>query len=101
MGALLPEGRGHEPFLLLLLLGFPLACLAVLNLVALLGVVAIGGTLRVIRNVASILGIAGRKVDDPWRDAVGDAHPLFGVECGAISGQRLPAGPQTLGAAEG
>jgi hypothetical protein len=66
--------------LLLLLLALPFACLAVLSLVALLGVVAIGGTLRVIGMVTSVLGIAGRKVDDPWRNAVGDAHPLDYVE---------------------
>jgi hypothetical protein len=66
--------------LLLLLLALPFACLAVLSLVALLAVVAIGGTLRVIGMVTSVLGIAGRKVDDPWRDAVGDAHPLDCVE---------------------
>jgi hypothetical protein len=53
--------------LLLLLLVLPFACLAVLSFVALLGVVAIGGTLRVIGMVTSALGIAGRKVDDPWR----------------------------------
>ena len=50
--------------LLLLLLALPFACLAVLSLVALLGVVAIGGTLRVIGVVTSVLGLAGRKVDD-------------------------------------
>ncbi len=61
-------------------LALPFACLAVLSLVALLGVVAIGGTLRVIGMVTSVLGIAGRKVDDPWRDAVGDTHPLDCVE---------------------
>ena len=66
--------------LLLFLLALPFACLAVLSLVALLGVVAIGGTLRVIGMVTSVLGIAGRKFDDPWRDAVGDAHPLDCVE---------------------
>jgi hypothetical protein len=66
--------------LLLLLLVLPFACLAVLSFVALLGVVAIGGTLRVIGMVTSALGIAGRKVDDPWRGAVGDAHPLDYVE---------------------
>ena len=66
--------------LLLLLLALPFACLAVLSLVALLGVVAIGGTLRMIGMVTSLLGLAGRKVDDPWRDAVGDAHPLDYVE---------------------
>ena len=48
--------------LLLLLLALPFACLAVLSLVALLGVVAIGGTLRVIGMVTSVLGIAGGKL---------------------------------------
>ena len=40
----------------------------------------IGGTLRMIGMVTSVLGLAGRKVDDPWRGAVGDAHPLDYVE---------------------
>ena len=79
--------------LLLLLLVLPFACLAVLSLVALLGVVAIGGTLRVIGMVTSVLGIAGRKVDDPWRDAVGDAHPLDCVEGRAIADNGCPRGP--------
>ena len=48
--------------LLLFLLALPFACLAVLSLVALLGVVAIGGTLRVIGMVTSVLGIAGRNL---------------------------------------
>ena len=43
--------------LLLLLLALPFACLAVLSLVALLGVVAIGGTLRMIGMVTSVLGL--------------------------------------------
>jgi hypothetical protein len=30
--------------------------------------------------VTSVLGLAGRKDNDPWRDAVGDAHPLDYVE---------------------
>ena len=66
--------------LLLLLLALPFACLAVLSLVAFLGVAAIGGTLSVIGVVTSVLGLAGRKDNDPWRDAVGDAHPLDYVE---------------------
>jgi hypothetical protein len=66
--------------LLLLLLVLPFACLAVLSFVAFLGVAAIGGALSVIGMVTSALGIAGRKVRDPWRDAVGDAHPLDYVE---------------------
>jgi hypothetical protein len=66
--------------LLLLLLALLFACLAVLSFVALLGVVAIGGTLRVIGMVTSVLGLTVRKVDDPWRGVVGDAHPLDYVE---------------------
>ena len=58
---------------------FALKCLHT-RLVALLGVVAIGGTLRMIGIVRSVLGLAGRKVDDPWRGAVGDAHSLDYVE---------------------
>ena len=72
-------GRGHEPAPVIPACA-SIACLAVLSFVALLGVVAIGGTLRVIGMVTSVLGIAGRKVDDPWRNAVGDAHPLDCVE---------------------
>ena len=66
--------------LLLLLLALPFACLAVLSFVAFLGVAAIGGALIVIGMFTSALGIAGRKADDPWRAAVGDAHPLDCVE---------------------
>jgi hypothetical protein len=66
--------------LLLLLLVLPFACLAGLSLVALLGVVAIGGTLRVVSMVTSVLGLARRKDNDPWREMVADAHPLDYVE---------------------
>ena len=66
--------------LLLLPLALPFACLALLSFVAFLGVAAIGGALRVIGAVTSVLGIAGQKEDDPWRSAVGDAHPLDYVE---------------------
>jgi hypothetical protein len=62
--------------LLLLPLALTFACLALLSFVAFLGVAAIGGALRVIGAVTSVLGIAGQKEDDPWRSAVGDAHPL-------------------------
>ena len=47
--------------LLLLLLALPFACLAVLSLVALLGVAAIAGALHVIATITSALGIAVRK----------------------------------------
>jgi hypothetical protein len=79
--------------LLLLLLALPFACLAVLSLVALLGVVAIGGTLRMIGMVTSVLGLAGRKVDDPWHGAsvmLTRSTTLRSRD----SGQRLPTGPQ-------
>ena len=66
--------------LLLALLVLPFACLAALSFVAFLGVAAIGGTLSVIGMATSILGFAGRKDNDPWRDTVGDAHPLDHVE---------------------
>ena len=66
--------------LLLLLLALPFACLAVLSLVAFLGVAAIGGTLGVLGMAMSVLGLARRKDNDPWRDVVGDAHPLDYVE---------------------
>ena len=66
--------------LLLLLLALPFACLAVLSIVAFLGVAAIAGTLRVIATITSALGIAVRKDADPWHGAVGDAHPLDYIE---------------------
>ena len=66
--------------LLLLSLALPFACLALLGFVAFLGVAAIGGALSVIGMVTSALGIAGRKDEDPWRGAVGDAHQLDYVE---------------------
>ena len=65
--------------LLLFLLALPFACLAVLSLVAFLGVVAIGGALHVIGTVTSSLVLPGGKLR-PWRGAVGDAHPLDYVE---------------------
>jgi hypothetical protein len=43
-------------------------------------VAAFGGALRVIGAVTSALGIGGQKRDDPWRSAVGHAHPLDYVE---------------------
>ena len=82
--------------LLLLLLALPFACLALLSFVAFLGVAAIGGALSVIGMVTSALGIAGRKDEDPWRGAVGDAHPLDYVEGPTIAGTPdflLTAGP--------
>jgi hypothetical protein len=66
--------------LLLLLLALPFACLAVLSLVAFLGVAAIAGALHVIATITSALGIAVRKDADLWHGAVGDAHPLDYIE---------------------
>jgi hypothetical protein len=56
--------------------------LALLSLVAFLGVVAVAGALRVVWAFKSGLGIAERSsVDgDPWHGMVGDAHPLDYVE---------------------
>jgi hypothetical protein len=34
----------------------------------------------VIRMVIGALGISGRRDEDPWRGAVGDAHPLEYIE---------------------
>jgi hypothetical protein len=66
--------------LLSLLLALPFACLAMLSLVAFLGVAAIAGALSVIGTITSALGIAVRKNADPLHGAVGDAHPLDYVE---------------------
>jgi hypothetical protein len=65
--------------LLLLLLAFPFACLALLSLIAFLGVVVLGGAVYVVGAIKSGLGLAGRGSDggdDPWRGMAGDAHPL-------------------------
>ena len=68
--------------LLLLPLAFPFACLALLSLIAFLGVVVLGGAFYVVRAIKSGLGLAGRGSDggeDPWR-GMGDAHPLDDIE---------------------
>jgi hypothetical protein len=69
--------------LLLLPFAFPLACLALLSLIAFLGVVVLGGAFYVVRAIKSGLGLAGRGSDggeDPWRGMAGDAHPFDYVE---------------------
>jgi hypothetical protein len=69
--------------LLLLPLAFPFACLALLSLIAFLGVVVLGGAFYVVRAIKSGLGLAGRGSDggeDPWRGMAGDAHPLDDIE---------------------
>jgi hypothetical protein len=66
--------------LVLLPLVLPFACLALLSFVAFVGVGAIAGALHVIRMVIAALGISGRRDEDPWRCAVGDAHPLEYIE---------------------
>jgi hypothetical protein len=57
--------------LVLLPLVLPFACLALLSFVAFVGIGAISGALHV---------ISGRRDEDPWRCAVGDAHPLEYIE---------------------
>ena len=74
--------------LLLLLLVLPFACLALLSLVAFLGVAAIAGALHLIGATRSALGIAEQKDADPFNAALGDAHPLDYVEPGD-SGYRI------------
>jgi hypothetical protein len=66
----------------LLPLALPFACLALLSLVAFLGVVAVAGALRVVSTIRRGLGFAGRSSvdDDPWHGMIGDAHPLDYVE---------------------
>ena len=66
--------------LVLLSLVLPFACLALLSFVAFVAVGAIAGALHVIRMVTGVLGISGRRDEDPWRGAVGDAHPLEYIE---------------------
>jgi ABC-type phosphate/phosphonate transport system permease subunit len=66
--------------LVLLPLVLPFACLALLSFVAFVGIGAISGALHVIRTVIAALGISGRRDEDPWRGAVGDAHPLEYIE---------------------
>jgi hypothetical protein len=68
---------------LLLPLAFPFACLALLSLIAFLGVVVLGVAFYVIGAIKSDLGLAGRGSDggeDPWRGMAGDAHPLDYIE---------------------
>jgi hypothetical protein len=63
----------------LLPLAVPFACLALLSLVAFLGVVAIAGALHVVRAIKSGLGQQSSD-GDPRQGMVGDAHPLDYVE---------------------
>lgn len=63
----------------LLPLAVPFTCLALLSLVAFLGVVAIAGALHVVRAIKSGLGRQSSH-GDPWQGMVGDAHPLDYVE---------------------
>jgi hypothetical protein len=65
---------------LLLLLVLPFACLALLSLVAFLGVAAIAGALYLIGVTRSTLGIVEQKDADPFNAPLGDAHPLDYVE---------------------
>jgi len=56
--------------LVLLLLVLPFACLALLSLVAFLGVAAIAGALHLIGVTRSALGIAEQKDADPFNAAM-------------------------------
>ena len=66
--------------LVLLPLVLPFACLALLSFVAFVGIGAISGALHVIRMVISSPGDTEGRDEDPWRCAVGDAHPLEYIE---------------------
>lgn len=77
--------------LVLLLLVLPFACLALLSLVAFLGVAAIAGALHLIGVTRSALGIAEQKDADPFNAALGDAHPLAYVEAGRIADMAFPS----------
>ena len=54
--------------------------LALLSLVAFLGVAAIAGALHLSSTVRSALGIAQKRDAYPFSGAFGDAHPLDYVE---------------------
>jgi|tagenome__1003787_1003787.scaffolds.fasta_scaffold19780427_1 hypothetical protein len=68
-------------------LAFLFGCLALLSLVAFLGVVALAGVLHVLWAIRSALGIAGRgsvdRSQDQWCGLVGEAHPLDYIEAGS------------------
>jgi len=67
--------------LLLLVLAIPVGCLALLSLVAFLGVMALAGALRMVGAIYSGLGLGSADGNqDPWHGMVGDAHPLDYVE---------------------
>jgi hypothetical protein len=64
----------------LLPLAVPFACLALLSLVAFLGVVALAGALHVVGAFKSRLGRRSSVDGDQWHGMVGDAHPLDYIE---------------------
>ena len=66
--------------LLLLLLVLPFTCLALLTLVAFLGVAVIAGALHLSSTVRSALGIAEKRGAYPFSGAFGHAPPLDYVE---------------------
>ena len=70
--------------LLLLVLAIPVGCLALLSLVAFLGVVALAGALRMVGEVdLGLVSADGNQ--DPWHGMVGDTHPLDYVEGAAAA----------------
>ena len=60
--------------LLLLPFAVPFGCLALLSLIAFVGVLAIADAIRAVGTIKLALGIAGRS-RDPWNGMMGDAHP--------------------------
>ena len=72
--------------LLLLVLAIPVGCLALLSLVAFLGVMALAGALRMVGAIYSGLGLGSADGNqDPWHGMVGDAHSLDDVEGAAAA----------------
>jgi hypothetical protein len=72
--------------LLLLVLAIPVGCLALLSLVAFLGVMALAGALRMVGAIYSGLGLGSADGNqDPWHGMFGDAHPLDYVEGAAAA----------------
>ena len=78
--------------LLLFLLALPFACLAVLSLVALIGVVAIGGTLRMIGMVTSVLGLPDGKLTTHGATRWATLTRSIALRC-RDSGQRVVTPP--------
>jgi hypothetical protein len=67
--------------LLLLTLTIPFLCLALLSLVAFLGVVSLAGALCLFRVIRSVLETSRPGAEHhPWQGMKGEAHPLDFVD---------------------